>query len=252
MAATRAAEPRVGTAHVTWSGDYGGYMEVSFAFDIVGTVTYDADDKPTNLHVKIANFTESHSWGDVAGGGFENVGGFMWYEGEYSAKYASAEDLSDESEANTWNQLTATIPNFASLNVWGLYASDDGNPPSVSGTIPGTTTERDFPLSGEPDVNMMICTAYTRWRENTDPAYAHVSTTGSFSLTFHDLFPDYFPLAIKSGGGWRSCDRTGGSYQSRASGVWADRKNDPNDTSKSHVFHRKSGAWEMTPKVKSS
>ena len=249
MAGARASTPRVGSTHVSWSGAYGGYMNVHFEFDIVGTVTFGDDDKPNNLHVKISNFTETHDWGTVAGGGFINVGGFMWYEGNYSGKYDSAEDLSDESETLVWNQLTATIPNFATYNIWGLYASDEGSPPAVSGTIDGTSWERDFPLTGEPDVNMMICQSYTRWRENTDPAYAHVDTAGDFNITFHDLFPDYFPFALKSGSSWKSCNRQGGSYQARESATWVDKKNDKNNVAGSKVFIKASSSWNLAPKV---
>lgn len=249
MAEAKSVTPRVGSTHVSWSGAYGGYMNVHFEFDMVATITYNDDAVPSNMNVKISNFTETHDWGTVAGGGFINVGGFMWYEGDYSQKFNSAEDLSDENTTLVINQLHNTIPNFDTYNIWGLYASDEGAPPAVSGTITSTNLSRDFPLTGEPDVNMLICQSYTRYRENTDPAYAVVTTAGDFNVTFTDLFPDYFPFALKSGSTWKSCNRQGGSVQTRSSGTWKDKKNRAKSADDSHSFIKSGSSWNIAPKV---
>lgn len=248
MADARAAASRVGSTHISWSGDYGGYMNVSFQFDMVGTVTFGSDGLPDNLHVKISNFSESHDWGDVAGGGFINVGGFMWAEGDYARAFVSAEDLSDESTDLVWSQLTETIPNFSAMNVWGLYASDESSPPAVSGVIQGTYWEKDFPLSGDPDVNMNICQSYTRWRENTDPAYAHVSTAGDFNITFHDLFTDYFPGSSRSGSSWRSQDSSGMGDFARSSSRWSELKNTQGKAADTDAgLFRSGNSWAKLP-----
>ena len=61
---------------------------------------------------------------------------------------------------------------------------------------------------------------------------------------------EYYPWARRIGGGWNSCNRSGGSLKIRKSGSWQDRKNrESSDLSKSTVFVRKSNSWNRCPKL---
>lgn len=60
---------------------------------------------------------------------------------------------------------------------------------------------------------------------------------------------DYYPWAIRKGGAFNSCNRTGGSLKIRKSSSWRDCKNrESSDLSKSTAFVRRSGSWARAPK----
>lgn len=62
---------------------------------------------------------------------------------------------------------------------------------------------------------------------------------------------EYFPCSVRSGTQWLSCNRTGGSFQKKAAGVWIDRKNveKGDGTQDDTVFIRTGGSWVKAPKI---
>ena len=64
---------------------------------------------------------------------------------------------------------------------------------------------------------------------------------------FVQLF-DYFPFAVRKGGVWKSCNRSGGGSYIRKGGSWRDLKNS-NGTGESDAYYRSGGSWIKTPKI---
>lgn len=228
---------QTGSINVDWNNDWSGYMQVH----ITCTVTATVNDDVTEMKCTVSDFHEDHSWGSVAGYGFINIGGICWGAQSFDRRVDDTETPEDWPEAEA--ELAAAFPAYASETMFGIYASDDTDPPRVNGTF-GGVYEWTFPLSGQPDIDMPILTSYSRWRDNEAvPPQAVCSSGGPFNITFHDLFPDYYPGARRTSGSWASCNRQGGSTRRREGGVWADVKNG-RDT---NTAFRRAGSWVPVP-----
>lgn len=228
------------TQRFSWAGAYGGYMSVSFSFDLTATV----DDDFTELVCSVSNFTETHDWGTVQGGGFINVGGFMWDVGTFSA---NGPDNVPESWSTVAAEMQAACPTIFTMSVWGLYASDEGSPPAQSGTFGGNMAHT-YTLTGYPPDDFTVLRPFTRYLDQSVDQSVFASV-GDFGVTFHDLFPDYYPGANRRSGSWTSQDREGNGDFSRLSGAWRDVKNvRVGDLLDNRGLFRKDGSWSKLPR----
>lgn len=64
-----------------------------------------------------------------------------------------------------------------------------------------------------------------------------------FITDFVEKLLDYFPCAVRVGGVWKRCNRSGGNVQIKAAGKWEDAKNTHTGDG-SRVFIKRGGEWE--------
>ena len=137
------------------------------------------------------------------------------------------------------NAVFGSDADFNSANIWGLYAEDMHKPPTVSGEWGGSTTNSQV-ITGNPfDSDMTIITPYTRWYDwdRTDPK-AVMGAGGTFSVSFHEVFADYYPGARMVSGAWQSSNRPEG-LRRMESGTWQPVKNREGDPSAANFISTK-------------
>lgn len=239
-----------GDLHIDAQVTFGGFMDAHLLADI----HLEVNDARTNLHAEMTNDTSTY-WFGTDGDGFINCAFLMW-DPQPVRQYTriSLPESWPNVDAELRRGLGSKYPNDV---MWGVYASDDyatGHQPQ--GLIKNPT--HDFVLSGgdfNPDGSMKsrdivgyIGRAY--WDKNLKPeipdafdASIH-NDLGMFRISL-DSF-QYFPWSVRSGGGYRSCNRDGGYVQRRA-GSYVDRRNNP--MGQSTVYLRQGGSWTISPKT---
>lgn len=238
----------------SWSGSYSGFMNVSISFTLNVTLNNDPsnDSAPWQTVSTISNFTETHDWGTVSGGGFINVGGIAWGP----AIGQSAELLSDgtldtyDLMISQRNAAFGSAYDFNLKNVWGIYASDEGSPPATSGVWQGSAPSWTQTYATSPfEQDIYIISPYQRYYDwQNEPNTAYFNAGGAFYVTFKDLFPDYIPWNRRLTS-WQACNRSGGDMARRESGAWVTMHNRTNttDTGVNDGFRRVSSAWRPSP-----
>lgn len=104
----------------------------------------------------------------------------------------------------------------------------------------------------------------SKWGANIegDDGVMWISGTGTYNISdpiypdpyklvvpgFTKLF-DYYPFAVRKGGEWMSCNRTGGGSFTRKGGSWRDLKNSRMDDASSDAFYRSGSSWPRTPLI---
>lgn len=233
--------PQTVTRSLLWTGAWGGYLNLTVSFDLTAVI----NDDVTEMACTITNLNQYFSWGEVEGYGFVNVGGIMWAVPSFSMRFDDSGEV-PETWDDTLPELTQACPQIPDEVVYGLYASDDGSPPRVSGQFGQATTGQavthTFALSGQPSGEMNIITPFERWRDN-GAAQAVVDSQGGFTVTWRDLV-DYFPGARRLTGAWASCNREGGGSFRREASAWADVKN---GGSSAMGRRRVGGSWAAIP-----
>lgn len=95
-----------------------------------------------------------------------------------------------------------------------------------------------------------------------DDGVMWISGTGTYEVTdqiypdpyrlvvpgFIKLF-DYYPFAVRKGGAWMSCNRSGGGSFIRKSGSWRDLKNSRMNDDGSNALYRSGSSWPRTPLI---
>ena len=211
------------TLYCEWQGQYGGFMNVSFHFNL-GCDLFEgsgSDAGKWRLGICWADFPLTTSMIDLADGGDDT--------------YALC--------VQQRNSVFGSEANFDSANIWGLYAEDMHKPPTVSGEWGGSTT-RSQVIDGNPfDSDITIITPYTRWYDwdRADPK-AVMGAGGTFSVSFSEVFADYYPGARRLSDAWHSSNKPEGLWRME-SGTWQPVKNREGDPSAASGFRRSSGSW---------
>lgn len=102
------------------------------------------------------------------------------------------------------------------------------------------------------------------WGANVDgdDGVLYISGTGNYNVN-DPIYPtpyklvvpgfvkllDYYPFAVRKGGGWSSCNRQGGGSYIRKGGSWRDLKNARVDSIDSDAFSRSGSSWIKTPLI---
>lgn len=236
------------TLFCEWKGLYGGFMNVTFHFNL-GCDLFEgsgSDEGKWRLDSSVTDWSAYWDWGSEVGGGFINVGGICWAGFPLSISLIDLADGGDDTYAICVQQRNAVFgneANFNSVNIWGLYAEDMNKPPAVSGEWRGSTT-RSQVIAGNPfDTDITIITPYTRWYDwdRTDPK-ALMGEGGTFSVSFSEVFADYYPGARRLSDAWHSSNKPKGLWRME-SGTWQPVKNRKGDPSAASGFRHSSGIW---------
>lgn len=236
------------TLYCDWQGQYGGFMNVSFHFNLSCDLFKGSgpDAGKWRLDSSVTNWYAYWDWGSAVGGGFINVGGICWADFPLTTLRIDLADGGDDTYALCVQQRNAVFgseANFNSANIWGLYAEDMHKPPTVSGEWGGSTT-RSQVIAGNPfETDMTIITPYTRWYDwdRADPKVA-MGAGGAFSVSFSEVFADYYPGARRLSNAWHSSNQPEGLWR-RESGTWQPVKNLEGDPSAASGFRYRSGSW---------
>lgn len=236
------------TLYCEWQGQYGGFMNVSFHFNL-GCDLFEESDSDTGkwrLDSSVTDWSAYWDWGSAVGGGFINVGGICWADFPLTTSMIDIADGGDDSYSLCLQQRNAVFgseENFNQANIWGLYAEDMHKPPTVSGEWGGSTTHSQV-ITGNPfDNDITIITPYTRWYDwdRADPK-AVMGAGGTFSVSFSEVFADYYPGARRLSDAWHSSNKPEGLWRME-SGTWQPVKNREGDPSTASGFRRKSCSW---------
>lgn len=254
------------TRSYTWTGYWGDYFNFTCTFDVHGVLTQDGDT--LTLACDLTNFSKTVNYGSIDGGGYINVGGIFWGD-KSEVPRQDIFHLWDTPYLYTdaYNEVRQAFGGadvFDAKNIYGFYACDKGDPPSIRGEWPGKYTHTfTFAADGFTGTRIVVAPyeRYSAWNEEGhkhDNGYE--STTRSyegFTLTINDLFDvdpetsDYFPWAYRNTApGWTSCDDDGHGVFVRRSGEWVPRKNSIEPNKPSTVYNRLRGAWVRAPKQK--
>ena len=236
------------TLYCEWTGQYGGFMNVSFHFNLNCSLFEGADEDvgKWRLDSSVTDWSAYWDWGSAVGGGFINVGGICWADFPLTTSTIDLADGGDDTYALCVQQRNAVFgseANFNQANIWGLYAEDMHKPPAVSGEWGGSTTHSQV-ITGDPfSTDITIIAPYTRWYDwdRTDPKAA-MGAGGTFSVSFSKVFADYYPGARTVSGAWHSSNQPEGLWRME-SGTWQPVKNCEGDPSAASGFRRKSGNW---------
>lgn len=231
---------------VEWYGDFGDFYYFGLTFDL--TCELD-DDDPDNMTLTcdINNLSTWDSPGTSAGYGFLNVAGCMWNETseQFESRYNNPSTQGAETLDGIYYQLTETIPNFDTDNIFFAYATDD-NPISSNGYREGSLHHVFTGLTNETIEDLMLISPWERWRDNsTDEAV--VSSGGGFYVSFEQVFSSYFPGAVRIGGRWISQDDDGHGDYVRSGGVWREQKNRQNTGEHQTGYYRHAYTWNRLP-----
>lgn len=252
-----------------WAGSYAGFMNVQFSFNLTAVLYHDepvevdngsgepeVDDSeeahPWKLSCTVSDFSETHDWGTAEGGGFINVGGLNWGARIGTSAEPLSSGLYDTAELclAQRNAAFGSSAAFDELNIWGIYASDEGSPPAISGTWVGSTPSYDMYFDTEPfEIQVNVVSPYTRWYDwQNEPNTAYFEAGGDFSVSFQDLFPDYIPWERREGT-WVPNDTDGHDMARREAGAWVTMTNKKNSTStgENDGWRRVGGAWRPSP-----
>lgn len=236
------------TLYCEWQGQYGGFMNVSFHFNL-GCDLFEgsgSDAGKWRLDSSVTDWSAYWDWGSEVGGGFINVGGICWADFPLTTSTIDLADGGDDTYALCVQQRNAVFgseESFNQANIWGLYAEDMHKPPTVSGEWGGSTT-RSQVIAGNPfETDITIITPYTRWYDwdRADPK-AVMGAGGTFSVSFSEVFADYYPGARRLSDAWHSSNKPEGLWR-RESGTWQPVKNREGDPSADSGFRRRSGSW---------
>ena len=236
------------TLYCEWQGLYGGFMNVSFHFNL-GCDLFEgsgSDAGKWRLDSSVTDWSAYWDWGSSVGGGFINVGGICWADFPLTPSTIDLADGGDDTYALCVQQRNAVFgseANFDSANIWGLYAEDMHKPPNVSGEWGGSTTHSQV-ITGDPfATDITIIAPYTRWYDwdRTDPK-AIMGAGGTFSVSFSKVFADYYPGARMISNAWHSSNQPEGLWRME-SGMWQPVKNREGDPSAASGFRRRSGSW---------
>ena len=236
------------TLYCDWTGQYGGFMNASFHFNLDCSLFEGADEDvgKWRLDSSVTDWGAYWDWGSAVGGGFINVGGICWADFPLTTSTIDLADGGDDTYALCVQQRNAVFgseANFNSANIWGLYAEDMNKPPTVSGEWGGSTTHSQV-IAGNPfETDITIITPYTRWydRDRADPK-AVMGAGGTFSVSFSEIFAYYYPGARRLSDAWHSSNKPEGLWRME-SGTWQPVKNREGDPSTANGFRRKSGSW---------
>lgn len=242
------------TKHVSKSLDFLGYFELSMSFDVAATLQQESDTLQYRVACQVNGFQETHGWGTVSGDGFINAGGIAFFCPTEDV-WTPMEDVSNDTVEQCAADLQAYFKGatqFDSHNIWGIYASDKGNPPSPQGVLDGTRAQTVY-IDGDPyeqTINLVMSYQRGHWR-NSSGGWAVTQGSDIANVTFQELFPDipYYPWARRIGGTMASCNRGGGSLKRRESGAWSDVKNSEAQPSTSQGWRFKDLKWEVCPEV---
>lgn len=232
------------TIPCSWSGDWGSFMYCDFTFNLTVTV----DDLYTTADCVMTDFNYWRRDGESTGYGFINVGGIMWDNGEFAGAYANP-DTAPETWANVESELRSTIPNYDVDNIFGVYCSDEpahATQGVTGGILAGLEVVKTFDLSGGVSGEACLIRPYERYRDNANDL-ARIDSQGGFTLTWAEVFQDYYPWAGYLSGGWHSYNDGSpavGVFK-RSGTSWADAKNSilSDEVSAQSVLKRSSNAW---------
>lgn len=236
------------TLYCEWQGLYGDYMNVSFHFNL-GCGLFEgsgSDEGKWRLDSSVTDWSAYWDWGSTSGGGFINVGGICWADFPLTVTTIDLADAGDDTYALCVQQRNTVFggeANFNSVNIWGLYAEDMHKPPTVTGEWRGSTT-RSQVIAGNPfNSDITIITPYTRWYDwdRTDPK-ALMGEGGTFSVSFSEVFADYYPGARRLSDAWHSSNKPEGLWRME-SGMWQPVKNREDYPSAVSGFRHRSGIW---------
>lgn len=236
------------TLYCDWQGQYGGFMNVSFHFNLGCSLFKGSgsDAGKWRLDSSVTNWSAYWDWGSTVGGGFINVGGICWADFPLTTSAMGLANGGDDTYALCVKQRNAVFgseANFNKANIWGLYAEDMHKPPTVSGKWEGSTTRSQVIAGNMFDVDIAIITSYTRWYDwDTANPRALMGEGGTFSVSFSEVFTDYYPGARRLSNAWHSSNRPEGFCRVE-SGAWQPVKNHEGDPSAASGFRRRSGSW---------
>lgn len=131
-------------------------------------------------------------------------------------------------------------------------------------TVPGTPGSDRGNFVWDIDVSNIDLGPLDDWGASIqgDDGYMWLSGTGTYHVDdpiypdpykltvpgFIQLF-DYYPCAVRKGGAWKSCNRSGGGFFIRKGGAWRDVKNSRQSDADSQFFERSGTSWSRTPLV---
>ena len=239
-----------GDLHVDAQVTFGGFMDAHLLADI----HLEVNDARTNLHAEMINDASTY-WFGTDGAGFINCAFLMWNP-------RPVRQYTNIALPESWPNVDAELrrglgSKYPNDVMWGVYASDDyatGHQPQ--GLIKNPT--HDFALSDgdfNPDGSMKtrsivgyVGRAYWNKAEKPEIPDAYDASIaddlGMFQISLESF--QYFPWSVRSGGGYRSCNRDGGYVQRRAES-YVDRRNNP--MGQSTVYLRQNGSWTISPKT---
>lgn len=277
--------PRTATKDINWYAQWGEGSNPYMALRIVFRLTATIDDAVTTLQCSIGpapGYSDVHietAYGNAGGYGFINLGGFAWSGAHF---YKRREDYQDKTApyyewwyGDGWGnppasgagdvraEMLSVFPTMYSDTIAAVYSCDDGTG-RPQGVIGGSRS-RTFDVSNAGNVlEVNLIRWYTRWRDNyntsTAPTGAVVIESNEshpdFSMTFSDLFPDFYPGARRVSGAWLSCNRgtdrvkQGGAFRRSSSG-WVGELNASDSTAVANQrgLRRVSGAWVRSEKI---
>lgn len=241
------ADYEYGRLHVDYETDFNGFMHVHMIFDVLAMVTNNG--KRLDCTVQNANITytpgASSSWG------FANFAGIVWGDARFSAdglgfcpSRGSVENY-DQVVSQMRSVSNGVIPDSV---LWGVVLTDNAAH-TVNKTIAHYThsfalSAGDFDANG--NLHKRIVSYASRWYNSGTPSVASGST---FTIDTNQLQrPNYYPWSVRKSGSWKSCNRSGGSYNMRSGGAWKGLKNSENTADTQHGVYRKNNGWQRLPK----
>lgn len=238
-----------------WHNNWEGFLDLTLS----GHVHAEVDPIARTLSAKITNLQKTINTPTTTGGGFINAGFVGWelpsanIQGNYWSGNAG------ETYADMIGDFNAHVP--ASVRdsiVYGYYSSDN-EAHSPAGDLPYSNLTHSRPLTdADFDANgnlrpIVLVNVGSRWLENDEssPNYGHAMFSyggGAAVISGADLNWPYVPCSVKSSGSFKSCNRSGGSFQRMQNGSWGELTNDLYADSKSHFMH-KIGTYVRTPLI---
>lgn len=240
---------------ITWQQQWAANGQTYLDARVTADVKVSIDPGFTRAHCTLENYTEAFTPGSAKGGGFVNIGGIAWHTYDFGRHTHPLADAGQDSFSRAWNELYSACPDLHQTMIVGV-ACDDKNV-NYDVRKGSSWNSYDIPLNGDPNSvrGLVVANGFMRWywHGSDAPGGVKCSVVDYRSEFKVAVAPEgsleflYFPWAVYQGG-WKSCDRDGGSYQ-WMSGGWQDRKNSLTDDSKTTVWYMKNGGWAKAPLI---
>lgn len=251
------ADYEYGRLHVAESVDFGGFLTVHLVFDIAAVVS--GDQK--HLTCTVTGNQTTYTAGGTSGFGFMNFAGLIW--GEHNFRVGGLPFCNSTGTGNEVENVDRVIEQTRTASggvvpdmvLWGVYKSDDAAQ-SVTREVTHFShvfdlSSNDFDADGNLKNRQLVGYAgrwYSSGQYGTQADRAVVDTGSAFSLSLQQLHTYYYPWSVRKSGSWKSCNRSGGSYNMRSGGAWKGLKNSDNTADTQHGVWRKNNGWQRLPK----
>ena len=238
-----------------WRNNWEGFLDLTLA----GHVHAEVDPIARTLYAKITNLQKTINTPTTTGGGFINAGFVGWELPSATSQGNYWPGDTGETYAEMIGDFNAHVPaSVRNSIIYGYYSSDNADH-SPAGDLPYSNLTHRRPLTdADFDANgnlrpIVLVNVGSRWLESDEssPNYGHAMFSyggGAAVISGADLNWPYVPCAVKSSGIFKSCNRTGGSFQRMQNGKWGGLTNDLYADSKSHLMH-KIGKYVRTPLI---